>query len=120
MSKKLVVSTAKKKSNMSSNPNMTYEELHDSLIPILMVFASKFDPIELPNQINGITDEAIDEIVLLFATLCTEVMKISLQEIIDAGLFSNPEGYEDSIGLIKLQENRLAQLTTKNTEEKNV
>lgn len=56
---------------MSNNPQPS---LRENLIPVFMKFGSKFDPIEQPETVNPITDEAIDAILQLFESTMLEVI----------------------------------------------
>lgn len=44
------------------------DELRQKLIPILMKFGGIFNPIERPNEVNGLTNTAIDTILALLST----------------------------------------------------
>lgn len=61
----------------------TNDELREKLIPILMEFGSKFDPIERKDKVNIITDAAIDTILA--------AVPHSNQALIDKALQALPE-----------------------------
>lgn len=109
------------------NPNMTYEELQERLYKAALFSITTNNSKHYEKIAYDFTDEAIQ----LFATLCAEVtgkkVEVPKPKSWVDGMMDKPNSYKNNYvtieiakaqnRLIDAQNARLAQLTTKNTEE---